>query len=93
MKAISLRLEESMIQDIKEISNIYNMGTSELIRKGIEMILQTKKSEAYYRLISNIPTGTEKETKEIINKLNSYTDKDLEIVDKESVEIELWLIN
>lgn len=90
MKAISLRLEENMIQDIKEVSSIYNIPTSELIRKGIEMILKAKKSEAYYRLTANIPTGTEEETREIIDKLNKYTDDELEIVERESMVIELW---
>lgn len=54
------------------------------------MILEAKKSEAYYRLTANIPTGTEEETKEIIDKLNKYTDNDLEIVERESVIIKLW---
>lgn len=90
MKAISLRLDESMLQDIKDVSSVYNIPTSDLIRKGIEMILKSKKSEAYYRLTANIPTGTEEETKEIIDRLNKYTDDELEIVERESVVIELW---
>lgn len=89
MKAISLRLDENMLQEIKEVSNIYNIPSSELIRKGIEMILKEKKSEAYYRLTANIQEATEEETKEIMDKLNSYTDKDLEIVEHESVVIKL----
>ena len=49
MKAISLRLDEQTLQDIKKVSSIYNIPTSDLIRKGIKMILEAKKSEAYYR--------------------------------------------
>ena len=46
MKAISLRLDEQTLQDIKKVSSIYNIPTSDLIRKGIKMILEAKKSEA-----------------------------------------------
>lgn len=89
MKAISLRLDENMIRELKEVSNIYNIPTSDLIRKGIKMILNAKKSEAYYRLTANIQEGTVEETKEIMEKLNSYTDEELEIVERESVVIKL----
>ena len=43
MKAISLRLDEQTLQDIKKVSSIYNISTSDLIRKGIKMILEAKK--------------------------------------------------
>lgn len=88
MKSINIRLTETMIQDIKEVSNIYNISNSELIRKGIEIILQNKKNEAYYKLTANIAEGTEKETREIIERLNQYSEKDLEVVEVESVVIE-----
>lgn len=49
MKAISLRLDEQTLQDIKKVSSIYNIPTSDLIRKCSKMILEVKKSEIYYR--------------------------------------------
>ena len=87
MKAISLRLDEQTLQDIKKVSSIYNIPTSDLIRKGIKMILEAKKSEAYYRLTADIEETTQKETDEIIERLNTYNDDELEIVEKESVVI------
>jgi len=74
MKAISLRLDEQTLQDIKKVSSIYNIPTSDLIRKGIKMILEAKKSEAYYRLTADIEETTQKETDEIIERLNKYND-------------------
>lgn len=87
MKAISLRLDEQTLQDIKKVSSIYNIPTSDLIRKGIKMILEAKKSEAYYRLTADIKETTQKETDEIIERLNKYNDDELEIAEKESVVI------
>ena len=89
MKAISLRLDEQTLQDIKKVSSIYNIPTSDLIRKGIKMILEAKKSEAYYRLTADIEETTQKETGEIIERLNKYNDDELEIVEKESVVVKL----
>ena len=87
MKAISLRLDEQTLQDIKKVSSIYNIPISDLIRKGIKMILEAKKSEAYYRLTADIEETTQKETDEIIERLNKYNDDELEIAEKESVVI------
>lgn len=89
MKAISLRLDEQTLQDIKKVSSIYNIPTSDLIRKGIKMILEAKKSEAYYRLTADIEEITQKETDEIIERLNKYNDDELEIAEKESVVVKL----
>ena len=90
MKAISLRLDEQTLQDIKKVSSIYNIPTSDLIRKGIKMILEAKKSEAYYRLTADIEETTQKETDEIIERLNKYNNDELEIAEKESVVVKLW---
>ena len=89
MKAISLRLDEQTLQNIKKVSSIYNIPTSDLIRKGIKMILEAKKSEAYYRLTADIEETTQKENDEIIERLNKYNDDELEIVEKESVVVKL----
>ena len=89
MKAISLRLDEQTLQDIKKVSSIYNIPTSDLIRKGIKMILEAKKSEAYYRLTADIEETAQKETDEIIERLNKYNDDELEIAEKESVVVKL----
>ena len=36
MKAISLRLDEDMLDEIREVSKIYNITVTELIREGIK---------------------------------------------------------
>ena len=70
MKAISLRLDEQTLQDIKKVSSIYNIPTSDLIRKGIKMILEAKKSETYYRLTADIEETTYKNcTSNFVSKI------------------------
>ena len=88
MKAISLRLDEQTLQDIKKVSSIYNIPTSDLIRKGIKMILEAKKVRFIIET-ANIEETTQKETDEIIERLNKYNDDELEIAEKESVVVKL----
>ena len=40
MKAISLRLDEDMLDEIREVSKIYNITVTELIREEIKNILR-----------------------------------------------------
>ena len=88
MKAISLRLDEQTLQDIKKVSSIYNIPTSDLIRKCSKMILEAKKVRFIIET-ANIEETTQKETDEIIERLNKYNDDELEITDKESVVVKL----
>ena len=67
MKAISLRLDEDMLDEIREVSKIYNITATELIREGIKNILNNKKNEVYFKLISNKTEYDEKESSEIIS--------------------------
>ena len=71
MKAISLRLDEDMLDEIREVSKIYNITATELIREGIKNILNNKKNEVYFKLISNKTEYDEKESSEIVSKINN----------------------
>ncbi|WYE08440.1 hypothetical protein KST91_03280 [Fusobacterium vincentii] len=73
---------------IKKVSSIYNIPTSDLIRKSIKMILEAKKVRFIIET-ANIEETTQKETDEIIERLNKYNDDELEITDKESVVVKL----
>ena len=52
MKAISLRLDENMLDEIREVSKIYSITATELIREGIKNILNNKKNDIYFKLIN-----------------------------------------
>ena len=48
MKSISLRLDDIIIDEIKEVAEKYNISTSDLIREGIEKVLKEKKNNIYF---------------------------------------------
>ena len=61
MKAISLRLDEDMLDEIREVSKIYNITATELIREGIIYLkkiwqLQEKRYSKFkiYKLIRGV---------------------------------------
>ncbi|MCB8564520.1 ribbon-helix-helix domain-containing protein [Fusobacterium ulcerans] len=79
MKSISLRLDDPIIDEIKEVAEKYNISTSDLIREGIEKVLKEKKNNIYYKL-TNFSECSEEETNEIIEKLDKISTEDLKIV-------------
>ena len=87
MKAISLRLDEDMLDEIREVSKIYNITTAELIREGIKNILTNKKNDIYFKLITNKTECYEKESAEIMSKINNLSEEDLTVTREEIFEI------
>ena len=87
MKAISLRLDEDMLDEIREVSKIYNITASELIREGIKNILTNKKNDIYFKLITNKTECDEKESAEIMSKINNLSEEDLTVTREEIFEI------
>ena len=87
MKAISLRLDEDMLDEIREVSKIYNITATELIREGIKNILTNKKNDIYFKLITNKTEWDEKESAEIMSKINNLSEEDLTVTREEIFEI------
>ena len=87
MKAISLRLDEDMLDEIREVSKIYNITATELIREGIKNILTNKKNDIYFKLITNKTECYEKESAEIMSKINNLSEEDLTVTREEIFEI------
>lgn len=87
MKAISLRLDEDMLDEIREVSKIYNITATELIREGIKNILTNKKNDIYFKLITNKTECDEKESAEIMSKINNLSEEDLTVTREEMFEI------
>lgn len=87
MKAISLRLDENILNDLKNTARIFNVGYTELIKEGIELILQQKHEYPLYKLINNIESMPIEEENEITNEINSMSKEDLEIVEREIIDL------
>lgn len=86
MKSISLRLDDPIIDEMKEVAKKYNISTSDLIREGIEKVLKDRKNNIYYKL-TNFTECSEEETNEIIEKLNKIPARDLKIAKIEREKI------
>lgn len=86
MKSINLRLEESMLEEIKHISQLYHRNVSDLIREGISKVIEEKKNDIYYKL-TNFPECSQEETDEILSELNKLTSDDLIIVKTERIKL------
>lgn len=85
MKSINIRLEESIIEEMKHVAHIYHKNMSDLIREGITKVLEEKKNDIYYRL-TNFPECSQEETDEIIAELNNLSEDDLTIVKTERIK-------
>lgn len=85
-KTMSIKLEKNLFEDIKRISAIFNMTSSEFIRNAIKKELEEKKNDFIVKL-SDVPFCDDDEEKELSNILNTLTEEDLKVAKKEIVEL------
>ena len=85
-KTMSLKIDENMFLDIKRISEIFNISSSEFIRNAIKNELKNRQNDFMIRL-KNVPFCEEKEEKELINVLDSLSDDDLQVVKKQTINL------
>ena len=78
---------QDVLDEIREVSKIYNITTAELIREGIKNILTNKKNDIYFKLITNKTECDEKESAEIMSKINNLSEEDLTVTREEIFEI------
>ena len=83
---MSLKIDENMFLDIKRISEIFNISSSEFIRNAIKNELKNRQNDFMIRL-KNVPFCEEKEEKELINVLDSLSDDDLQVVKKQTINL------
>ena len=90
MKQISLRLEESQYNELKNLSEIYNKEYSQIIREGIDTIINKLKNDPWYmvqKMVEKTPVMDKKEEEEILEELNSLSKEDLEIAETRTRKI------
>ena len=90
MKQISLRLDESQYNELKDLSEIYNRDYSQIIREGIDAMISKLKKDPWYmvqKMMDNTPVMDEEEEREILEELNSLSQEDMEIVETGSRKI------
>ncbi len=86
MKSYNIRLDDEVLTELKRISSVLGKTVSDLVREGIEKILEEKKQDPYYRL-TNFSETSQEETIEIIEEIAKLSDDDLKIVKRRRIKI------
>ena len=90
MKLISLRIEEDQYNELKDLSLIYHKDYSEIIREGVDSVIDKMKKDPWYtvqKAMDNIPVMEQDEEEEMIRELDSLTEEDMEIVETRTRKI------
>ena len=85
-KTISLKIDDELFNNIKRVSNLFNVSSSEFIRNAVIKELEDKKNDFIIRL-SNVEYCDDTEEKEITQLLNKLTDDDIKIVKRHIIEL------
>lgn len=85
-KTISLKIDDELFNNIKHVSNLFNVSSSEFIRNSVIKELEDKKNDFIVRL-SNVEYCDDTEEKEITQLLNKLTDDDIKIVKRDIIEL------
>ena len=88
MKTISIRLEDDMLEDLKNTARIFNENYINLIREGIKKELNERHKYPLYNLVNGVECCSEEEEKEIMDIINSMSEDDLKIVERRKYK--LW---
>lgn len=85
-KTISLKIDDELFNNIKRVSNLFNVSSSEFIRNAVIKELEDKKNDFIIRL-SNVEYCDDTEEKKITQLLNKLTDDDIKIVKRDIIEL------
>ena len=84
-KAISIRFETSLIEEIKKILDVYSISLADFIRDSVKKEVDLRKNDFFYKL-AQVDYCSEEESQEIIEELNKMSKDDLQIAKKEIIE-------
>ena len=85
-KIISLKIDDNLFNNIKKVSALFNMSSSEFIRNAVIKELDNKNNDFIVRL-SNVPLCDKAEENEIKELLNNLTNDDIKIVKRDIIEL------
>lgn len=85
-KTMSIKLDEDLFENVKKISSIFNMTSSEFIRNAIKKELE-EKNNVFILKLSDVLLCNDDEEKELVNILNTLTEEDLKVAKKEIVKL------
>ncbi len=86
-KAMNFKLDESRIEDIKNVASVFHMTFTDVINEALDDYLPKMKGDPLYRLTVNIEDASEEESKEVLNAIESLSDDDLKISSKKRFSV------
>jgi len=78
-KAMNVKLEETKILDLKQVTAAFHITMTDAINEALDAYLEKMKSDPFYRLTANVEQADEEESNEILGELNAMSDDDLSI--------------
>ncbi len=86
-KAINMKLDEQLLNDIKKIASVYHMTFSDTVREALGEYIEKMKADPFYRLTANVEKASAEESEDILSAINGLTDEDLEIVSRRTAKV------
>ena len=78
-KIINFKMDETDINDMKNVARVYNMTVTDLIKNAMREYITELKRDPFYRLTVNVEDASSEETEEILAAINNLSDDDLSI--------------
>ncbi len=86
MKTMSIKFNETMIEDIKNIASVFNISYSDFIRNAVKKEIEDKKEDFMFKM-NKVEYCSEEEEKEILEYLSNIENEDLEIAERKIIEL------
>ena len=87
VKAINFKIDEAELAEIRQVSSVFNMTQTEIVKNAIRQYIAKLKKDPFYRLTSKVKYADQTETKEVLSQIDQMSDDDLEIVSTERYTI------
>lgn len=87
MKSFSLKMDENLMQDIKEMAELLNISCSEFIRNAVKKEIDTKRKKDFVTKLTDVEYCDIEEEKRIIDLLNNLSEDDVKFAKREIIEL------
>ena len=84
-KALSFRVDDRDIAEIKQAASMYQMSVAGLLREAVREFIENrktakKKKEDFFKRLENVEEASPEESAEILAMIDGLTDDDREVV-------------
>lgn len=88
-KAMNFKLDEKEIADMRNISTVFNITMTDIVKKAVSEYIAKLESDPYYRLTMNVQDASKEESEEVLGAVNNLSDDDLDIASVKHVSNKL----